>query len=269
MPGQMGHAEVVGGAPYGATTDGGWPGRTPAERGRTRRSTLPGAPRGRSRDQRSSAEFCYRTSRCVEASRCRQRALLADRVLYHRRRGDDRRQACRACRGCAARWFAECDEPPRLAANFGFERQPMIVHRLDRDTSGCLLLRAQSACAEEARRGVRGGNRRPRPISRSSTVYLRCRRGRSTWRSARSARSESGWRMLPDPKGQHAVTHWEVVSVRRWPRACAVPTRDRSHASVARSCGKWNRHARSQAIRFTAPRGRTCFSMHTEPVGAA
>lgn len=94
---------------------------------------------------------------------------------------------------------------------FGFERQPMIVHRLDRDTSGCLLLarnpRMQKkigaafevGAVEKTYLAILAGV----PKEPGGTIELPLNKVSSR---------ESGWRMIVEKSGQRAVTHWEVVT---------------------------------------------------------
>ncbi len=95
----------------------------------------------------------------------------------------------------------------------GFKRPPTVMHRLDQDTSGCLLLarnpkaRAAFQQAFEARAvekyylAVLGGEIEgddgviDMPISKRSTA-------------------EAGWRMVGDPTGDSAVTQWRKLGVR-------------------------------------------------------
>ena len=93
----------------------------------------------------------------------------------------------------------------------GFQRRPVPVHRLDRDTSGCLLLArnpkalARFSAAFEAREvekrylGVVAGAVK----GESGTISL----GLSKISSA-----EEGWRMIVARKGKPAVTHWRRVA---------------------------------------------------------
>ena len=96
------------------------------------------------------------------------------------------------------------------ALRFGFQRQPLAVHRLDQDTSGCLLLARHAkahkrfAAAFEARQvekvyfGIVAG-----PVAEDEgTIAL----GLSKISSA-----EKGWRMIPARAGKPAVTHWRVL----------------------------------------------------------
>jgi tRNA pseudouridine32 synthase/23S rRNA pseudouridine746 synthase len=93
---------------------------------------------------------------------------------------------------------------------FGFQRVPLAVHRLDQDTSGCLLLARNAkahkrfAAAFEARQvekvylGVVAG-----PVAEDEgTIAL----GLSKISSV-----EKGWRMIPARAGKPAVTHWRVL----------------------------------------------------------
>jgi tRNA pseudouridine32 synthase/23S rRNA pseudouridine746 synthase len=96
---------------------------------------------------------------------------------------------------------------------FGFHRLPLPVHRLDRDTSGCLLLarnpkahKAFQRAFEEKRVGktyvaVLDGV----PAAESGTVDMAL---------GKVSTAEEGWRMVPDPNGKHAVTHWRVAAVK-------------------------------------------------------
>jgi tRNA pseudouridine32 synthase/23S rRNA pseudouridine746 synthase len=93
----------------------------------------------------------------------------------------------------------------------GFQRLPMPVHRLDTDTSGCLLLARNPkalkrfAAAFEARRvgkrylGVLAGI----PSQGEGTVELAL---------SKISSAEKGWRMILARKGKPALTHWRVVS---------------------------------------------------------
>ena len=96
---------------------------------------------------------------------------------------------------------------------FGFKRLPLPVHRLDRDTSGCLLLarnpkahKAFQRAFEEKRVGktyvaVLDGV----PEAEAGTVDMAL---------GKTSTAEAGWRMVPDERGKAAVTHWRVAAVR-------------------------------------------------------
>ena len=96
------------------------------------------------------------------------------------------------------------------ALRFGFERLPQAVHRLDRDTSGCLLLarnpRIHKKMAMAFERGevtktylaVLDGI----PKEADGTVDLPLNK---------VSTAKDGWRMIVEKRGKSAVTHWETV----------------------------------------------------------
>ena len=112
---------------------------------------------------------------------------------------------------------------------FGFQRLPLPVHRLDRDTSGCLLLarnpkahKAFQRAFEEKRVGKTYVAILDRvPDAETGTVDMAL---------GKVSTAEEGWRMVPDEKGKAAVTHWRVVAVRDG-RAAVVftPETGRTH----------------------------------------
>lgn len=103
------------------------------------------------------------------------------------------------------------DELPYL--RLGFAREPAPVHRLDQDTSGCLLLARNPKAlkrfgqAFEDRRvvkrylGIVAG-----PIAQDAgTIDLAL---------AKVSTEQDGWRMIPARKGKPAITHWRKLSER-------------------------------------------------------
>ena len=94
---------------------------------------------------------------------------------------------------------------------FGFQREPHAVHRLDRDTSGCLLLARNPKAHKRFAAAFEEGKVRK--------VYLAVLEGVPGVASGRidlplskhSTRAE-GWRMVGDPKkGKPAVTEWRLL----------------------------------------------------------
>ncbi|MBL4792927.1 MAG: RNA pseudouridine synthase, partial [Citromicrobium sp.] len=93
----------------------------------------------------------------------------------------------------------------------GFQRAPTPVHRLDTDTSGCLLLarnpkaHKRFAAAFEAQavtkvyHGVLAG------VPQDSE-------GRIELALAKISSAEKGWRMIPARKGKPSLTEWRVVA---------------------------------------------------------
>ena len=97
---------------------------------------------------------------------------------------------------------------------FGFQRAPLAVHRLDRDTSGCLLLaRNPKALARFAAAFEQGQVEKAYlavvdgvPAAESGTIDLAL--GKASTR-------EEGWRIVVDPEGKRAVSHWRRLAVAR------------------------------------------------------
>jgi tRNA pseudouridine32 synthase/23S rRNA pseudouridine746 synthase len=95
----------------------------------------------------------------------------------------------------------------------GFKRPPTVMHRLDQDTSGCLLLarnpkaRAAFQQAFEARAvekyylAVIGGE----IDGEGGVIDLAV---------SKTSSADAGWRMVGDPGGQSAVTQWRKIRVR-------------------------------------------------------
>lgn len=103
----------------------------------------------------------------------------------------------------------------RLAElRFGFAREPQPVHRLDRDTSGCLLLSRNPKAHKRFAAEFEAGRVRKAylavldgvPAEREGLVALPLKKVSSR---------EAGWRMVVDDSGQRAVTRWSVVGEAR------------------------------------------------------
>jgi tRNA pseudouridine32 synthase/23S rRNA pseudouridine746 synthase len=95
------------------------------------------------------------------------------------------------------------------ALRFGLPRPPVLAHRLDRDTSGCLVLgrhrKATASLGLLFKHGkisktywavVEGG-----PAEDEGTIDLPLGR----------LNAERGWWQKPDPEGQKALTNWTVL----------------------------------------------------------
>ncbi len=92
----------------------------------------------------------------------------------------------------------------------GFKRPPLPVHRLDRDTSGCLLL------ARNPKAHKRFGQAFEQKVV--TKTYLAVLDGVPAAPSGtvdmplgKTSTASEGWRMIEDPRGKAAVTHWRVV----------------------------------------------------------
>lgn len=100
------------------------------------------------------------------------------------------------------------DHLPEL--RLGFRRAPTIVHRLDRDTSGCLLLARNPKAHKRFAAAFEAGQ-----VTKTYLAVLDgmpdLTEGEIDLPLTKVSSREAGWRMVPDPKGQRALTAWAVV----------------------------------------------------------
>ena len=95
---------------------------------------------------------------------------------------------------------------------FGFHRWPVAVHRLDRDTSGCLLLARNPKALARFGRAFEAGEvekvylavLESVPVEEAGTIDLPL---------AKVSTRDAGWRMVGNPKGKAARTDWRVLRV--------------------------------------------------------
>ena len=97
------------------------------------------------------------------------------------------------------------------ALSLGFHALPAPVHRLDTDTSGCLLLARHAKALKRFARafeervvekrylGILAGV----PHALEGTVALAL---------SKISSAEAGWRMIPARKGKPSLTHWRMVA---------------------------------------------------------
>ncbi|MEC7818732.1 MAG: RNA pseudouridine synthase [Pseudomonadota bacterium] len=95
----------------------------------------------------------------------------------------------------------------------GFQRLPLPVHRLDTDTSGCLLLARNPKAHKRFARafedrlvgkrylGVLAGI----PNGEEGTIELSL---------SKISSAEKGWRMIAAKKGKPSVTHWRLLDTK-------------------------------------------------------
>jgi tRNA pseudouridine32 synthase / 23S rRNA pseudouridine746 synthase len=99
------------------------------------------------------------------------------------------------------------------ALRYGFKRRPQPAHRLDRDTSGCLVL-----------------GRHPKALKRLGQLFEGARVAKTYWAVLDGAPTDAeglidapllkvsskaaGWRIVVDPKGKPARTRWRVLDRR-------------------------------------------------------
>lgn len=110
----------------------------------------------------------------------------------------------------------------------GFIRSPQPAHRLDRDTSGCLVLA-----------------RHPRALKRLTQLFETRRIGKTYWAVVDGApdaddgvidaplfkvsTAADGWRMVADPRGKAARTRWRILTRAERSLVAFMPETGRTH----------------------------------------
>ncbi len=92
----------------------------------------------------------------------------------------------------------------------GFQRRPMAVHRLDTDTSGCLLLARNPKALKRFNKAFEDrlvgktylAVLDIEPAEQSGTIELAL---------SKISSAEKGWRMIAAKKGKPAISHWELL----------------------------------------------------------
>jgi tRNA pseudouridine32 synthase/23S rRNA pseudouridine746 synthase len=96
---------------------------------------------------------------------------------------------------------------------FGFQRIPLPVHRLDRDTSGCLLLARNPKAHKRFQRAFEN-----KQVGKTYVAVLDgvpgAEAGTVDLALDKVSTAEEGWRMVPKAAGRPAVTHWRVACIR-------------------------------------------------------
>lgn len=95
----------------------------------------------------------------------------------------------------------------------GFKRQPTPMHRLDQDTSGCLLL-ARSPKARVLLQHAFEAHQVEKHYLAVVASELTEEQGTIDVPLAKTSSADAGWRMVGDPAGQSAVTHWRRIASR-------------------------------------------------------
>lgn len=92
----------------------------------------------------------------------------------------------------------------------GFQRAPVPVHRLDTDTSGCLLLARNPKSLKRFNKAFED-----RLVEKSYLAILdgvpKGESGTIELALSKISSKEKGWRMIAAKKGKPAITHWELV----------------------------------------------------------
>ena len=114
-------------------------------------------------------------------------------------------------------------DPPRDGAlslenhlqslTFGFQRWPVAVHRLDRDTSGCLLLSRNPKAHKRLQQAFEAGQVAKRYLAVLDGIPAE-QAGLIDMALAKISSAEAGWRMRGDVAGRPSRTRWRVLSER-------------------------------------------------------
>jgi tRNA pseudouridine32 synthase/23S rRNA pseudouridine746 synthase len=96
---------------------------------------------------------------------------------------------------------------------FGFQRLPLPVHRLDRDTSGCLLLARNPKAHKRFQRAFED-----KKVVKAYVAVLdgvpEHEEGEIDIPLGKRSTREAGWRIVPDVKGKPALTRWRRIAVK-------------------------------------------------------
>ena len=98
------------------------------------------------------------------------------------------------------------------ALKLGFQRLPIAVHRLDHDTSGCLLL-ARNPKAHKRYAAAFEAKAVEKRYLGIVTGLLAEDEGTIELALSKISSAEAGWRMIPAKKGKPSITHWRKLQV--------------------------------------------------------
>jgi tRNA pseudouridine32 synthase / 23S rRNA pseudouridine746 synthase len=95
----------------------------------------------------------------------------------------------------------------------GFQRPPTPMHRLDQDTSGCLLLARNPKARPVLQKAFE-----TRQVGKYYLAVVDAEieqdEGVIDIPLGKRSSAEAGWRMVADPKGDQAITHWRKIEAR-------------------------------------------------------
>jgi len=95
----------------------------------------------------------------------------------------------------------------------GFKRPPVPMHRLDQDTSGCLLFARNPRARAEIQKSLEGG-----AVEKTYLAVLGGAldgdEGLIDLPLGKVSSAEAGWRMVGDPSGKSAQTRWRKLGLR-------------------------------------------------------
>lgn len=94
----------------------------------------------------------------------------------------------------------------------GYKHGPVAMHRLDQDTSGCLLFARHSSARATFQKAFENGSVEKYYVAVVAGEVGE--RGTIEIPLAKISSAEAGWRIHGDPAGQRAVTHWRRLAQR-------------------------------------------------------
>jgi tRNA pseudouridine32 synthase/23S rRNA pseudouridine746 synthase len=94
---------------------------------------------------------------------------------------------------------------------FGFQRVPQPVHRLDQDTSGCLLLARNPKALKRFSAAFEARQVEKRYLAIVAGL-VEGDEGTIDLSLSKISSAEKGWRMIPAKKGKPAITHWRKAA---------------------------------------------------------
>ena len=95
----------------------------------------------------------------------------------------------------------------------GFQRPPTPMHRLDQDTSGCLLL-ARNPKARSVLQKAFETRQVEKYYLAVVDAEIEQDGGVIDIPLGKKSSAEAGWRMVADPKGDNTITHWRKIEAR-------------------------------------------------------
>ena len=98
------------------------------------------------------------------------------------------------------------------ALKLGFQRLPIAVHRLDHDTSGCLLLARNPKAHKRFQAAFEAREVEKRYLG-IVTGLLAEDAGTIELSLKKISSAEAGWRMIPAKQGKPSITHWRKLAV--------------------------------------------------------
>ncbi len=95
----------------------------------------------------------------------------------------------------------------------GFRSNPVPMHRLDQDTSGCLLF-GRNARARASLQQLFEARRVSKHYLAVVAAEIDEEAGTIDLPLGKTSSAEAGWRIIHDPAGKQAVTSWRRISIR-------------------------------------------------------